>query len=395
MVSQRFGNKQPPNDDGSRSKLKDRKAPVEKVDYATMGIVNVYQLIPKGMGPISAATLGITIPDSAQLLKQQGPSKQVRYDQPSGGPGGSGNTSRSSNIVVKSSSGTGKRKYVTKEQKQLRNKTESPAAVTYGFVDKSTSDSYRLQLVSKLGDNKIISKIEDIDSYEKILKNHKSLIQHYNRTDPNHLYIVNKAVQLVKIAKPKDKERVLKNQAMRLGVTLSTMRDYVNLYGKQLDALNPGEVFKRIENVESGKTPEGEPLVKRELTAQEIKETIIPKQKYLPPAPPIPIEEGSIGQIDRDAAKDVKKYLRLTSREEIIDLYKNKRNELKSLNLGDGNKEFYRDMSNISTERKRKLKKLNMKRPRLIFRSKKKLSKSVSMKKHILNKLRCKCRRKR
>jgi hypothetical protein len=52
---------QPPSDEGSRKKLGDRKGNVEKVEKAYVGIVNVYQLIPKGHKPAVSRSKALEI----------------------------------------------------------------------------------------------------------------------------------------------------------------------------------------------------------------------------------------------------------------------------------------------------------------------------------------------
>lgn len=62
---------QPPGDEGTRKKLANRKATVANVGQGFMGIVNIYQLVPKGSPAVPITSLGIPPPQSGTKIYPQ------------------------------------------------------------------------------------------------------------------------------------------------------------------------------------------------------------------------------------------------------------------------------------------------------------------------------------
>jgi hypothetical protein len=70
--------KQPPGDEGSRGNLKDRKATVSSVGKGFMGIVNIYQLVPKGSAPAPVESFGIPPAAPGTKIFSQSKSKKKK-----------------------------------------------------------------------------------------------------------------------------------------------------------------------------------------------------------------------------------------------------------------------------------------------------------------------------
>lgn len=69
---------QPPGDEGSRKRLANRKASVSDVAKGYVGIVNIYQLVPKGAGAVPVVSLGIPPPPPGAKIYPQKPSKKTK-----------------------------------------------------------------------------------------------------------------------------------------------------------------------------------------------------------------------------------------------------------------------------------------------------------------------------
>lgn len=365
--------KQPPDDSGSRSNLKDRKGQIKDVDKAFVGIVNVYQLIPKGAGAIPRADLGISPPPSGTTIYPQEKIKPTRIPNIKMIPQGP--------VKGLSKKQIQRNKQIEKE-KELMNRP-----LDYNFVKDTHERSFKLR---STGGGMPDAWIEDVGSYERILKKYPHKIKQYDYDNSREdKKTINKRVHLIMHAKPEDRETALIKQAMNLGVRIQTMKDWVKVANQ-----------RKIERLEKEEQDRKEKAAKQaakqtemEKETKQISTPNILRPLGLPPARqskqssnelPIPVE--GLKRISNADVNTPDRYFKLRTRDQIqkANTEDNRRNQKLVYVANDENKniEYYID---LSTQRRRKVSKANLKRSKPV---KRKIIKSYVIKKSILDNLR-------
>jgi hypothetical protein len=366
--------KQPPDDNGSRSNLKDRKGQIKNVDKAFVGIVNVYQLIPKGAGAIPRADLGVPPPPPGATIYSQEkikPNSIPNIKMISQGP-----------VKVK---GLSKRQI--QKNNQLRKEQElMNRPLDYNFVKDTHERSFKLR---STGGGMPDAWIEDVGSYERILKKYPHKIKQYdydnNREDRK---TINKRVHLVMHAKPEDREAVLIKQAMNLGVKIQTMKDWVKLANqRKIERLEKEEQDRREKAAkQAAKQAEMEKETKQISTPNILRPLGLPparQSKQSSNELPIPVE--GLKRISEADSNTPDRYFKLRTISQIqkANTEDNRRNQ-KLVYIADSENKNIQYFIDLSTQRKRKVSKVNLKRSKPV---KRKIIKSYVIKKSILDNL--------
>lgn len=417
---------QPPDDTGSRKKLVNRKGNIDNVEHAYSGIVNVYALVePGGLATIEEVSAGaMSIPSGAKLYPQQKVGKMSHKEK--------------------------------MELDELRDKQRVVLTHTYDWS--YDTHEKRDGLYPKVGDN-FISKGKTIekdhaDYYNSILRNQPELVRVYNEDNVEDAKKMQKARYYI-MSNTKNipgKKRYYDSvfrQANIMHVTTDTVEDWINSHKfsrkwdieksakryvaieeniiediilHQMVELNMPDNLKAREVLKKKYGMNDEQITKKynEMKASYILIKEEPSKTHAPefqkPAVVIdtsilPIPIADLMKVN----KDDKKYMSNVPLDTMKALY-NKDNPEKSPLVyaeSDGGIIYYVDPSKMSIERRKRLRQIKARR--VIYRLRRKFnpkiiskkivvkkvpkkiqcSKSSTMKKCILNKLRCKCRGKK
>lgn len=332
--------KQPPDDRGSRGNRKDRKGEIKDVNKAFVGIVNVYQLIPKGAGAINPEDEGF----------QQPPPGTKLYAQEKIKPSSIPNIKMISQGPVK---GLSKRQI--QKSKQLEKEKElMNRPLDYNFVKDTHERSFKLR---STGGGMPDAWIEDVGSYERILKKYSNKVKQYdynnNREDRKN---INKRVHIIMHAKPEDREVVLIKQAMNLGVRIQTMKDWVKVANqRKIERLEKEEQDRKEKAAkQAAKQAEMEKETKQISTPNILRPLGLPPSRQISNELPVPIE--GLKRISYADANDSNRYFKLRTRDQIskANTEDNRKNKKLVYTADQDNKniEYHLNIGNTSIERK-------------------------------------------
>jgi len=336
-----------PKDTGARKKTAD------SVSSGYIGIVNVYQLIPKGGKPVNLAEAGIIVPPNVPRLPQPPAPSELKMSK--------------------------------KEEKKMKDEMASQVAVKYAMEKDKHDKVFRIRVY---GGGQPSNFIEDVGSYDRILQKHPSLAKQYDINKPEDRKIINKAVHIIKTNKT-DKEKALGRQAMRLGVRVQTMREWVasNL---ERPVLNAPEVYKKYERAERQELAEKEQEQHLREEMEQFEKPVQPKIIEVPTQQQLPLDLDTISKISSAEANIPGKYKKLSTVNEIKQANPS---YVKYVDRGNNNIEYFVQIGNVERKRKYQLIKMDRKKPRLIFRIRRKslkVIKSKVIKKNLLRKIQIK-----
>lgn len=363
---------QPPGDAGSRKNLADRKGKVDRVEKAYVGIVNVYSLIPKGGGAVKIEEFNIPpAPPGTKIYPQSRPPKMSNAEK----------------------------KKIEKEAQRLIDLKTNAGIETFDLVYSPHSDVYKFQ---KYVGGKGAGWITDMGVYEQWLKDHpkKENQRGYNLESKKVKLAIR---EMRKVHNTKDFERITNRQAMNLSVSRGRLLQWYNASSMNMDkVINTANKHER--DLQADKKAKEALAEANQKSKAKLLDTIdidnirpVPKIITVPSLSELPIPPGKqIQKISFSESMDKSKYLPLAPGQ-IRDAYQADPDHV--VITQDGNNiSYFADIRHLSVPRKRKLIKANMKRPRFIFKISKRANKIIKanvVKKKILGKLRCKCRRKR
>jgi len=395
---------QPSGDEGSRKNRTDRKGKVDRVEKAYVGIVNVYGLVPKGGGAVKIEEFNIPPPSSgAKIYPQTKPPK----GPVSGGSSGLGVSS----IEVKPLTKAQKQR-AKKEIQQINDQKSNAGRESFALIEDKHAKAWRLR---KYIGGKADDWVEDIGVYEKWVKanpNNSRFANISRNAGKNGKEI--KDSRDVKFALSvlrkkhgtQDFERLLNREAMDLGVSRGRLLQWYTAESMNLDKVVNTVNKREREEIAHKKALEDLkgpiPLTKSKTIIPDIidieniykpsQNTVtIPTQKQLPISPGKPVRKISFSESNnRD------RYVPLDPGD-IESAYRERPSQVVSVEEGN-NVSYFLDMKGPISERKRRLIRSNMKRPRFIFKIRNKANKIVKaflIKKRKSGKIKCKCRRKK
>jgi len=326
---------QPPGDEGSRKKLANRKASVSDVAKGYMGIVNIYQLIPKGAGPVPVTSLGIP----------PAPAGSKIYPQ--------------------------KKQKPTPEQLAAERRL-SLAHTDVGWKFDTSERQFRLAVKEgdRFGQFLLPARDYSPDSmtkYENELNLHPNLVErNIDRKKYNHAMD-----RLLDVEGTEKFPKVLFQQAMNLRIHIGRMKELFDDYKSELKARG-----KETEITTIGEVPRSEkksvgiefPSL---MQSKEIASRVLPNS--LP----------GIRRIAPVAAHDPSRGFQKISDATAVDIFKRKPEAVKYVEEKEG-VTYYLDPS-VSVDRRKQRSKTKIKRK---VSSKSKLRKTA-----ILKKLKCKCKK--
>lgn len=423
---------QPPGDSGSRKKLTEsgqRKGDIDNVEHAYSGIINVYALRPRGEGPISLEKF------TGGILKI--PAEATIFPQP-----------EKSEAPPKVRLSKGDEKEIEKE---LRKRSD----VTYGFIKSPREHGVDI-LVQFQNGKPIRNSTADIITYNRELVRYEGmLIKHYDEEDPIDAGIIKEACIVVTqhTEGTPDYQKSLLRQAMKLHVPTDQLQQWIYKYEK-----NPLTIEKKSKILQKKKEEEIKTLIEYmvenndmsilqtlkeeyDMSNEDIKEKVKKyssginaaiEQKRIDALPPGEKYEKTIIDVEKllvplDEIKEFKSgvgkpdYIPVSGNR-LLDIYKSPAKERLGWNRDrNGNVMYYFNTIGMSSERKRAISKINTRRVAYRLKRKsgisnkkivrkienkkiirrmenkkvQKCSRSSNMKKCLLDKLRCKCRRKK
>jgi len=379
---------QPPGDAGSRKNLADRKGKVDRVEKAYVGIVNVYSLIPKGGGAVKIEEFNIPpAPPGTKIYPQSKPPKPpVSSDM----------------LLVKPLTKAQKQK-AEKEIRRINDQKSNAGRESFALIEDKHAKAFRLR---KYIGEKADDWIEDIGVYENWVKNHpnNSRFEYISRNAGKHGKEIKDSREvkfaiavLKKRQGTKDFERLLNREAMNLGVSKGKLMQWYHASSMNLDkVVNTTNKYER-ERIAHDEAEKKLIETSQKFRMPDIIDLPAPKVISVPTLAELPIPLGKqIRRISFSESNDRSKYLPLAP-DQIRDTYREKPDSVAVRE--DGNTiSYFIDARTISQQRKHKIMRANMKRPRYIFKISKrsnKVIKSNLIKKKIVGKIRCKCRRRK
>jgi|WetSurMetagenome_2_1015567.scaffolds.fasta_scaffold41100_2 hypothetical protein len=353
---------QPPGDEGSRKNLANRKGKVDRVEKAYVGIVNVYSLIPKGGGAVKIEEFNIPpAPSGAKIYPQSKPP------------------------AISSA----EKKKIAKELQSITDKKVMAGLESLELVENKNAKV--MQLRRYVG-GKGAEWIKDIGVYEQWLLDHPRKENQFHYTLESD-QVKSALRELRKVEKTKRFESILNRQAMNLSVSRGRLLDWYRSY-----KFNPDKVIatanKRERELIAHKEAEAKLKAKTPLPDTINIDNIPTREIPITTKKELPVRIEGLRRISFSESNDSRKYLPLAPGQ-IEGAYKADPTHVVTTQDANGNISYFADISSLSIERKKKLVRMNMKRPRYVYRIRKRSIKAKVIRKKILKKIKCNCRRKR